>query len=80
MLFSSSAIAWEGAGGISLSFAGIDTKVTDDIDNNGGTPDTTKDIMHKISGNKFLDYNNDDYYNHNIEKCPDLKNNKYLTK
>ena len=48
LLFSSSAIAWERAGGISLSFAGIDTKVTDDIDNNGGTPDTTKNITNDV--------------------------------
>ena len=40
--------------------------------------DTTKDIMHKQSGNEYLDYNNDDYYNHNIEGCDDLKNSNYL--
>ena len=28
----------------------------------------------------FLDFNNDDYYKHNIKNCPDLVNNKYLVK
>ena len=40
--------------------------------------DTTKDIMHKQSGNEYLDYKNDDYYNHNIKGCSDLKNSDYL--
>ena len=35
-------------------------------------------IKHKISGNEYLDFNNDDYYNHNINGCRDLKNSKYL--
>ena len=49
LLLTSSAIAWERAAGISISLAGIDTTVTDDIDNNGGTPDTTKDITNDIA-------------------------------
>tara|TARA_B100000900_G_scaffold381111_1_gene367311 strand:+ start:3596 stop:4240 length:645 start_codon:yes stop_codon:yes gene_type:complete len=49
MLLTSSAIAWERAAGISLSLAGIDTTVTDDIDNDGGTPDTTKDITNDVA-------------------------------
>ena len=40
--------------------------------------DNTKDIMNKVSGSIFLDFNNDDYYNHNIKDCKDLKNNNYL--
>ncbi len=34
--------------------------------------------MHKQSGKKYLDYNNDDYYNHELDNCPDLKNSKFL--
>ena len=40
--------------------------------------DTRKDIMHKQSGNEYLDYKNNDYYNHSIEGCSDLKNSDYL--
>lgn len=40
--------------------------------------DSAKDIMHKQSGNEYLDYNNNDYYNHNIKGCSDLKNSDYL--
>ena len=40
--------------------------------------DNKNDIMHKISGNKYLDYNNDDYYNHEINGCKDLKDSDYL--
>mgnify|MGYP001186676544 CR=1 FL=1 len=40
--------------------------------------DSINDILYKISGNVYLDFNNDDYYNHNIVNCPDLKNSKYL--
>ena len=47
MLFTSSAIAWEKAAGISLSLAGIDTTVKDDVDSNG-TIDTTKDISNTV--------------------------------
>ena len=47
LFFSSPSFAWERAGGISLQYAGIDTKVTDDIDNNGSV-DTTKDITNDV--------------------------------
>ena len=40
--------------------------------------DNKSDIMHKQSGKKYLDYNNDDYYNHELDNCPDLKNSKFL--
>ncbi len=45
---------------------------------NSHVSDNSDDIMHKESGNLYLDYNNDDYYNHNIKECDDLKKNKYL--
>ena len=40
--------------------------------------DNKSDIMHKQSGKKYLDYNNDDYYNHELDNCPDLKNSNFL--
>ena len=40
--------------------------------------DNKNDIMHKQSGKIYLDYNNDDYYNHQQKNCPDLKNSKFL--
>jgi len=40
--------------------------------------DSTKDILNQESGNEYLDYNNDDYYNHDIKDCPDLKNSEFL--
>ena len=40
--------------------------------------DNKNDIMHKQSGKKFLDYNNDNYYDHSIDDCPDLKNSEFL--
>ena len=42
--------------------------------------DNKQDILNKVSGNLYLDYNNDDYYNHKIDNCLDLKNSSYLTK
>lgn len=42
--------------------------------------DNENDILHSQSGNTFLDYNNDDYYDHNIENCPDLKDSNFLIK
>ena len=38
----------------------------------------SNDILHKVSGSTYLDYKNDDYYNHNISSCYDLKNNNFL--
>jgi hypothetical protein len=40
--------------------------------------DNKNDIMHKNSGKIYLDFNNDDYYNHQQKNCPDLKNSKFL--
>jgi len=34
--------------------------------------------MYKFSGGKYLDYNNDDYYNHGNAECADLMKSKYL--
>ena len=41
--------------------------------------DNKNDVMHNQSGKKFLDYNNDDYYDHGLDNCPDLKNSEFLT-
>lgn len=40
--------------------------------------DSKEDILYKFSGGKYLDYNNDDYYNHDNKECSDLKDSKYL--
>ena len=40
--------------------------------------DNENDILYKISGDKYLDYGNDDYYKHEIKNCPDLAKSKYL--
>ncbi|MBG77128.1 MAG: hypothetical protein CFH22_01462 [Alphaproteobacteria bacterium MarineAlpha5_Bin12] len=40
--------------------------------------DNKDDIMNNVSGSLYLDYNNDDYYKHNITNCPDLFNSKFL--
>ncbi len=40
--------------------------------------DNKNDVMHNQSGKKFLDYNNDDYYDHGLDNCPDLKNSEFL--
>ena len=40
--------------------------------------DSSGDIMNKFSGGKYLDYNNNDYYNHNNTNCDDLMNSNYL--
>ena len=41
--------------------------------------DSQQDILNRASGNLYLDYNNDDYYNHTFDNCPDLKDSSYLT-
>ena len=46
-MFASTAVAWERSGGISISLAGIDTQVKDDVDSNG-TTDTTKNISNDV--------------------------------
>ena len=40
--------------------------------------DNENDILYKISGDMYLDYNHDDYYRHKIENCPDLSESNYL--
>ena len=41
--------------------------------------DNENDILYKVSGDMYLDYNNDDYYKHNISNCPDLYTSKFLS-
>ena len=61
-----------------LHTLGVPSKCSKNLDRSYfHVSDNTKDIMHKESGKEYLDYNNDDYYNH-INDCPDLKNNDYL--
>ena len=43
--------------------------------------DTDKDLMYSYVGrgqSAILDYGNDDYFNHNIENCPDLADSVFL--
>jgi len=40
--------------------------------------DNDNDIMNSVSGSIYLDFNNDDYYKHNISNCPDLFLSEYL--
>ena len=40
--------------------------------------DNNDDIMNKISGSIYLEFNNDDYYKHNISDCADLSKSNYL--
>ena len=40
--------------------------------------DSKDDILNKVSGSIYLDFNNDDYYKHNITDCADLSKNNYL--
>ena len=62
-----------------LHLLGAPSKCGKNLDNtNSHVLDNIKDIMHKESGNEYLDYKNNDYYNHNIEGCSDLKNSDYL--
>ena len=62
-----------------LHSLGFPSKCSKNLDiNNQHVTDSEKDILHKISGNKYLDYNNDDYYNHEINGCKDLKDSDYL--
>ena len=37
-----------------------------------------KMMLCTINQEKFLDYNNDDYYDHGLDNCPDLKNSEFL--
>ena len=62
-----------------LHLLGAPSKCGKNLDNSKShVADTRKDIMHKQSGNEYLDYKNNDYYNHNIKGCSDLKNSDYL--
>jgi hypothetical protein len=62
-----------------LHTLGAPSKCGDNLDDSSfHVVDSTNDILHKESGNEYLDFNNDDYYNHNIVNCRDLKNSKYL--
>jgi len=49
-----------------------------DTENSFHVNDSEDDIMNKFSGGIYLDYNNDDYYDHNISNCDDLMNSIYL--
>ena len=40
--------------------------------------DNENDILYKMSGDQFFDFNNDDYYNHQIANCPDLAESNYF--
>ena len=51
----------------------IDPDVSLHVNDNKG------DIMNKVSGSLYLDFNNDDYYKHNISDCNDLYMSKFLT-
>ena len=42
--------------------------------------DNKDDILYKVSGDMYLDYNNDDYYKHKIKNCADLSKSNYLIK
>jgi len=62
-----------------LHTLGAPSKCAENLDNSKShVSDSKKDIMHKHSGNEYLDYKNNDYYNHNIDGCADLKNSSYL--
>ena len=50
-----------------------------DISESHHVTDNIGDIMNKVSGSLYLDYNNDDYYKHNILNCSDLYMNKFLS-
>ena len=62
-----------------LHTLGAPSKCGKNLDNRKShVSDSTKDIMYKQSGKEYLDFQNNDYYNHNIEGCADLKNSNYL--
>ncbi len=62
-----------------LHSLGAPSKCAGNLDDQGHhVIDSENDILNKISGNKYLDFNNDDYYNHKINGCKDLKDSKYL--
>ena len=63
-----------------LHTLGMPPKCAKNLDSNSTfhVSDNNEDIMNKVSGSKYLDYNNDDYYKHNIKNCKDLTDNEYL--
>ena len=62
-----------------LHTLGVPSKCGKNLDNRKShVSDNTKDIMYKQSGNEYLDFQNNDYYNHKIQGCTDLKNSNYL--
>ena len=62
-----------------LHTLGAPSKCGKNLDNSKShVSDNQKDIMHKQSGNQYLDFNNNDYYNHKIKECADIKNSKFL--
>tara|TARA_Y100000590_G_scaffold443170_1_gene572257 strand:+ start:2554 stop:3501 length:948 start_codon:yes stop_codon:yes gene_type:complete len=63
-----------------LHTLGVPPRCANNLDNKSSfhVSDNKNDIMNEVSGSMYLDYNNDDYYNHNIKNCEDLADNKYL--
>tara|TARA_B100001123_G_scaffold72487_1_gene81364 strand:+ start:487 stop:1449 length:963 start_codon:yes stop_codon:yes gene_type:complete len=64
-----------------LHTLGVPSKCGKNLDPKGSLHiiDSKDDIMNKVSGSLYLDFNNDDYYKHNIPNCPDLYMNEFLT-
>ena len=63
-----------------LHSLGVPSKCSKNLDENlSHINDSKDDIMNKVSGSLYLDFNNDDYYKHNIPNCPDLSMSKFLT-
>jgi len=63
-----------------LHTLGAPSKCAKNLDNSKHhVEDSKDDILYRISGNSYLDFNNDDYYNHKIDNCSDLKDSNYLT-
>ena len=65
-----------------LHILGAPSKCGNNIDPNNSlhVNDNKNDILYKVSGSTYLDFNNDDYYKHNISNCPDLYLSKFITK
>ena len=63
-----------------LHSLGVPSKCSKNLDENlSHINDSKDDIMNKVSGSLYLDFNNDDYYKHNIPNCPDLSMSEFLT-
>ena len=63
-----------------LHTLGVPPKCSNNLDSENifHVSDSSDDIMNKVSGSLYLDFNNDDYYRHNIKDCLDLSNSNYL--